>query len=282
MHWNIVTLFPAEMKQVLSMGLLGQGFEKSILKLETYNPRDFATNKNRSVDDRPFGGGDGMIMQAEVLHETLTHIHEKHGQTEFYYLSPQGPVLNEALVQEISKKKNVTLLCGRYGGIDQRLLNHWHMQEISIGDYVLAGGELAAAVLIEACARKVPGVLGHDESAEQDSHAQGWLECPLLTRPRLWLEEEVPEILLSGDHQKIKIWKDWVSILVTLKKRPDIYQAQRAKIENQVPGTKANQRPTKEPLKTFSVAELIQFWQSLSPKEIRVLGLETLTLQDFK
>lgn len=261
MQWNVVTLFPEEMQQILSLGLIGQAFKKNILQLDVYNPRDFAFDRHKTVDDRPFGGGDGMVLQADVLSLTLTQVLQDHPVTEFFYLSPQGPVLNEAWVQSLAKKPSLSLICGRYGGIDQRLLNEWKIQEISIGDYVLAGGELAAGVVIEACSRKITGVLGHEQSAELDSHASGWLESPLMTRPRVWKDQQVPEILLSGDHKKIQGWKYWVSILVTIKKRPDIYALYK---------------------KDIKLSGLIEFWKQLSTADRRVLGLAELQAEDLK
>lgn len=262
MIWNVVTLFPEAMVSLLSFGVIGQAFAKKTLQLNLYNPRDFAKGRHNSVDDRPFGGGDGMILQAEVLDLSLEKVQAENPNSSMIYLSPQGKVLNETLVHDFAKSDNLTLICGRYGGLDQRVLNRWHgqgqLQEISIGDYVLSGGEMAAGVFIDAVSRKIPGVLGHEESAASDSHAQGWLEAPLFTRPRIWRNQEVPEILLSGNHEKIGKWRQYLGVLVTLQKRPDLWELYK---------------------KNVSRHELLEVWESLTEKEKEVLGLETQILQ---
>ena len=265
MEWNVVTLFPEAVRNLLGFGLLGQAFEKKILHLNLYNPRDWATDNHKTVDDRPFGGGDGMVMQAEILDRTLLSVRAHHLESRFIYLSPQGRTLNEHIVQEFSQYRSLTLICGRYGGIDQRIINKWQLQEVSIGDYVISGGEVAAGVLIDAVSRKIPGVLGHEESAQLDSHAQGWLEAPLMTRPRVWQGQEVPEFLLSGHHEKIHQWRQALSVLVTIQKRPDLWAAKREQ-----------HRSVGKPIDLSMIALL---WEKLSGDERRVLGLDPVQIE---
>jgi len=254
LHFSVITLFPEMIESIFSVGVVGQAKEKQLLKIETVNPRTFTTDLHKTVDDRPFGGGDGMVMLAEPLEKSILSI-KKHNSY-VVYLSPQGKKFSDQMANEWSKKEHIVLICGRYGGIDQRLINSLVDEEVSIGDYVLSGGELAAAVVIDSAARKIPGVLGHESSASQDSFVDGFLECPSFTRPREYLNQEVPAVLLSGNHKLIAEWKARVSELVTLKKRPDL----------------VNQ-------KNFSLLHLKKlqtFWQSLSEKEKAILGLEEI------
>jgi tRNA (guanine37-N1)-methyltransferase len=221
MNFQILTLFPQMIESALLDGVVGQAFKRKLLGLELINPREFSNDVHRSVDDRPFGGGDGMVMLPDVLCTALQarKVHEDH----VIYLSPQGQVLNEKKVLELSQKKCITLICGRYAGIDQRFLNQYVDEEISIGDFVLSGGELPALCLVDAVSRKIPGVLGHSESAQSDSFASGSvLEGPLFTRPQVWQNEAVPQVLLSGDHKKIALWRKNISELYTYLKRPDL------------------------------------------------------------
>lgn len=263
LRFDVVTLFPDLIEGAVQHGLLGQALKKDLLQVATVNPRDFTEDRHRTVDDRPFGGGDGMVMLIEPLEKTLAQIAKPSAHV--IYLSPQGSVLTDAKARELSTKENVVLICGRYGGIDQRLINHYVDEEISIGDYVLAGGETAALVVIEATSRFVPGVLGHEESPEKDSFAKGLLEEPSFTRPREYLGEEAPEILLSGNHAKILEWKKKVSLLVTLKKRPDLYHK----------FWKGNGD------KKLTPGALREFYANLKDGEKKSLGLENLTEEDF-
>ncbi len=205
-------------EQGLGFGVVGKAFQKGLASFQTINPRTFTEDVHQTVDDRPFGGGDGMLMMAEPLQKTLDSLSS---QAPCYYLSPQGRKWDDSLALEMSKEKEVTLLCGRYGGVDQRFLNKNNIIEISIGDYVLSGGELAALVIIDSSMRKRPSVLGHESSAFEDSFSDDLLESPFFTRPQIWADQGVPSILLSGDHRKIAQFRLEVSKLVTLTKRPD-------------------------------------------------------------
>lgn len=221
MNFQVITLFPDLILQNFAVGVVGQAKEKGLIQLNAINPRQFTKDIHKTVDDRPYGGGDGMIMLAEVLAKSVESIPlEKRGK--IIYMSPQGQPLTDKIVRQLAEEENLTLICGRYGGVDQRFLNQYVDQEISIGDYVLSGGELAAAVVIDSVSRMLPGVLGHGASKDLDSFSDGILECPNLTRPSQWQEQEVPAILLSGDHQKISQWRAMLAKLVTLQKRPDL------------------------------------------------------------
>lgn len=258
MRFQVVTLFPELIAAGAGAGLLGQAVKKGLLSVSTIQPRDFATDAHRSVDDRPFGGGDGMIMMPEVLEACVARARAD-GPGRVVYLSPQGKTLTDVKVRELAREKSVILLCGRYGGIDQRAINELVDEEISIGDYVLSGGELPAMVLIEAVSRMLPGVLGHGESAEKDSFADGLLEHPNFTRPREWRGQTVPEALLSGHHGRIEEWKKRASQLASLKKRPDLF----ARLSE------------KERAAAFA------FWKTLSEGERRACGFESLAEDDF-
>jgi len=236
MKFTVFSLYPEMISQALSVGVVGQSFKKNLLELSTVNPRAWATGVHKAVDDRPFGGGDGMVMSAEILQKSLEESLSSVPKSDRHviYMSPQGKVLNEKKVLELSQKKHLVILSGRYGGIDQRVLNEWVDEEISIGDYVVSGGELPALVMIDAIARKIPGVLGHEESSQHDSLAQGLLEEPLFTRPWEWQGKSVPEILRSGHHQKIQEWKMKMSLLVTATKRPDLLPSLSPKEKNEL------------------------------------------------
>lgn len=269
---DVITLFPEMIEGAVSHGVLSQAIKGDLLKVVAHTPREFAEDRHRTVDDRPFGGGDGMIMLAETLEKTLAKV--KHKNSKVVYLSPQGGILSAEKARSLAKEEHIVFICGRYGGIDQRIINQYVDEELSIGDYVLSGGELAALVAIDALARFIPGVLGHSESAEQDSFSEGLLEHPNFTRPRDYLGQQVPEILLSGNHQAIATWKKKVSALVTLQKRPDLFkvflQEEHSRFES-----------SKRKNKTSPLAELKIFWSSLSPQERDVLGLTDLKEEDF-
>lgn len=269
---DVITLFPEMIDQATSHGVLGQALKSGHLKVLPHTPREFATDRHRTVDDRPFGGGDGMIMLAETLEKSIQAV--KHKNSRVIYLSPQGPVLTAEKARELSKAEHLVLVCGRYGGVDQRILNSLIDEELSIGDYVLSGGELGAVVVIDALARFIPGVLGHEDSADKDSFSEGLLEHPNFTRPREWQGMEVPEVLLSGNHALILEWKEKVSALVTLKKRPDLFKSYLNKAQAHFDGLK--KKKTLAPL-----AELKKFWNNLSVAEKKALGLDTLKEDDF-
>lgn len=253
LHFNIITLFPDLIDQYLKIGVVGGGFKRGLVSYKTINPRDFTHDAHKSVDDRPFGGGDGMVMMPEPLEKVFETLLAQGGTT--IYVSPQGRLLDQALTKSLSQKERLNILCGRYSGVDQRILNKHVDLEISIGDYVLSGGELPALVLVDAISRQVPGVLGHHESAQQDSFEDGLLEAPLFTKPRLFNEQEVPSVLMSGHHGEIAKWRKSLGILVTMAKRPDLITAD---IEN---------RP--------DFHEAVRLYKTLDPEMKSILGLST-------
>ncbi|MFB0990080.1 MAG: tRNA (guanosine(37)-N1)-methyltransferase TrmD, partial [Porticoccaceae bacterium] len=212
----LITLFPNMFEAITEHGISGRAVKNGLVEIACFNPRDFTEDRHRTVDDRPYGGGPGMVMLIEPLRKAITAAREWIDQdVTVVYLSPQGQLLNQASVNEFSKKENLILIAGRYEGIDERLINLEVDEEWSIGDYVLSGGELPAMVLVDALIRQKPGALGHQESAEQDSFAKGLLDCPHYTRPEVCGEESVPAVLLSGNHQNIKRWRRRQALLRT-------------------------------------------------------------------
>lgn len=269
---DVITLFPEMIEGAVSHGVLGQALKGDLLSVKAHTPREFASDRHRTVDDRPFGGGDGMIMLPETLEKTLQKV--QHKTSKVVYLSPQGKTLTDETARALSKEEHLVFICGRYGGIDQRIINTYVDEEISIGDYVLSGGELGALVVIDALARFVPGVLGHDDSAHKDSFSDGLLEHPNFTRPREYLGQEVPEVLLSGNHKLIEEWKQKVSALVTLKKRPDLFKEYLQQENEKYQALK--KKKTATPLQ-----ELKNFFAQMSAQEKRTLGLQDLREEDF-
>ncbi len=229
--FRFISLFPEMLENFFSVGVIFQARKKGLLHFVYTNPRDHAEDKHRSVDDRPFSGGDGMVMKANVLDKSLQSFSYNPQQHRLVYLSPQGARLDVPKIRSFAEdSREVVLLCGRYSGIDERFFWEHPAEEISIGDYVLSGGEVAAAVFIESVTRFVPGVLGHSGSAENDSFSQGRLEAPQFTRPEVWKEHRVPSILLSGDHKKIEEYQKKESLRMTSLKRPDLLPTQRNKL----------------------------------------------------
>ncbi|MCB0378151.1 MAG: tRNA (guanosine(37)-N1)-methyltransferase TrmD [Bdellovibrionales bacterium] len=222
MNYFIVTIMPELVAGGLHHGLIGQAFMKGLCNYQTINPRQFVGGVHQAIDDRPFGGGDGMVMMADPMQQALDSLGNLEN-SEVIYLSPQGEPFTDTMASEFSHKKNLVLFCGRYAGMDQRFLSKNKVREISIGDYVVSGGEVPALVMIDAITRKIPGVLGHEDSANKDSFAlDGLLEAPAFTRPREWGGMAVPEVLLSGNHEKIIEFQRNISLLITLQKRPDL------------------------------------------------------------
>lgn len=274
-YFQVITLFPELIEAFASSGVVGQARKKEILKIESLNPRQFTRDVHQSVDDRPFGGGDGMTMMVEPLSQAIESCIQSRPRARRIYLSPQGRRLDMDLVRSLAGNQaslplqprsvasesasqdegvatDLILLCGRYAGVDQRLLVQYAFEEVSIGDYVISGGEIAAMIVIDAVARFLPGVLGHVDSASHDSFAGGLLEAPLYTRPREVNGMPVPEVLVGGNHRQIEVWRRQVSLLVTQMKRPDL-----------------------QPLRQLEEKELQllrEFWQSLAVEEKRVLG----------
>lgn len=226
MHFHVITLFPKMIKEALEYGVVSQALVTKKISVTTYDPRQWATDVHRAVDDRPFGGGDGMVMLPEALEPALENVKQnlKSNSPRKIYLSARGKTLTDAYARELAKESEVVFLCGRYGGVDQRFLQENGFEEVSIGDYVLSGGELGALVLIDSISRHLPGVLGNATSAQEESFAKGWLEYPQFTRPRDWKGLAVPEVLFSGNHSKIAEWRESLSLLSTAQNRPDLLE----------------------------------------------------------
>ena len=219
---TVLTLFPEMFPGPLGISLLGQAQEAKIWSLDAIQIRDFGIGRHRQVDDTPVGGGAGMVLRADVLAPALDHARTKSPDAPLIYLSPRGEHLTQPLVRQLASGPGVTLLAGRFEGIDERVIEGRNLREISIGDYVLAGGELAAMVLIEACVRLLPGVLGASASLENESFENGLLEYPQYTKPREWEGRTAPGVLLSGDHKKIELWRRAESERLTRLRRPDL------------------------------------------------------------
>ena len=221
MQIDVVTLFPEMFEAVQTTGMSRVAIERKAMQLTCYNPRAFATDQYRSIDDRPYGGGPGMVMMPQPLADCIDSIKGQNAGP-VIYLSPQGERLNQEVVSELAALQQMVLLCGRYEGIDERVIDSRVDREISIGDYVLAGGELPAMVIIDAITRLLPGVLGNPMSARQDSFEGDVLDCPHYTRPEVFEQTAVPSVLLSGHHEKIKQWRESQSLLRTKQRRPDL------------------------------------------------------------
>ena len=225
MRIQVITLFPEEFRPLVDLGVTGRGIREGRVQLEVLNPRDFATDRHRTVDNRPYGGGPGMVMAVEPLRSTIRQAKERAGGKALAgLLSPQGRVLDQPAVRELAQRQELILVCGRYEGIDERLIELEIDEEWSLGDYVLSGGELAAAVMIDAITRLLPGVLGDEESAQQDSFTDGLLDCQHYTRPEQVEGLAVPPVLLSGDHGAIERWRRKQSLGRTWLRRPDLLE----------------------------------------------------------
>lgn len=222
MLFDIVTIFPNFFDSPLKDGVMRRAIEAAILKVRTVNLRDFTTDRHRTTDDRPFGGGDGMVMKPEPIYKALDLLKKEPPEAKVILLSPRGKLFDQALAGELAQFQRLILICGRYEGVDERIREHCVDIELSVGDYVLTGGEIAALVMIEAISRLIPGVLGCESSAEKDSFSDGLLEFPQYTRPRVFNDWEVPEVLLSGDHSKIAKWRRKQSLSLTYEQRPEL------------------------------------------------------------
>ena len=228
MHIAVVTLFPEMFAAISEQGISSRALQSGLVKLDCINPRDFTTDRHRTVDDKPFGGGPGMLMKSAPLKAAIAAGRERlagEGRPHTVYLSPQGKPLNQGKVLELASRDRLVLVCGRYQGVDARLLETAIDEEVSLGDFVLSGGELAAMVLIDAMIRFQPGALGDEGSAREDSFANGLLHCPEYTRPQEIDGLAVPEVLLSGDHEAIRKWRLKQSLGVTWLKRPDLLES---------------------------------------------------------
>jgi tRNA (guanine37-N1)-methyltransferase len=219
---QIFTLYPEIFPGSLSKGIYGKALSNKIWDLKVVNIRDAAEDKYKTVDDTPFGGGSGMLLKADVLAKSIDQ-NKKEGER-IFYLSPKGKKLDQQFVRELSKEKSISLICGHFEGIDERVLSTRNIEEISIGDFILSGGETAAFVVLDSVLRLLPGVLGNDQSKINESFENGLLEYPQYTKPQVWEEKTVPEVLLSGDHNKIKDWRLSQSEAITRDRRPDLWK----------------------------------------------------------
>ena len=224
MKIKVFTLFPEMLRPMLSASILGRAIRKGIIEVDLIDIRDYTLDKHRSTDDYPFGGGAGMVMMAQPIVDAITQNTPEGFSGRRVYLSPRGRTLNQRIVEELAKEDALMLLCGHYEGVDQRALDRVIDEEISIGDYVLTGGELGALVLIDAVARLVPGVLGSDASPEDESFTTGLLEYPQYTRPADFRGDEIPEVLLNGNHAHIQAWRREQSLAITLERRPELLE----------------------------------------------------------
>ncbi|MCT7941144.1 MULTISPECIES: tRNA (guanosine(37)-N1)-methyltransferase TrmD [Shewanella] len=225
MWLGVITLFPEMFRAVTDFGVTGRAVKNGLLEVQTWNPRDFTHDRHNTVDDRPYGGGPGMLMMVQPLRDAIHAAKAAAGdRAKVIYLSPQGRKLDQQGVTELAKSDSLILVCGRYEGIDERIIQTEVDEEWSIGDYVLSGGEIPAMTLIDSVARLVPGVLGKQASAEQDSFSDGLLDCPHYTRPENLDGMDVPAVLLSGDHEKIRLWRLQQSIGRTFLRRPEIFE----------------------------------------------------------
>jgi tRNA (guanine37-N1)-methyltransferase len=222
---GIISLFPDMFRAVSDFGVTGQAVKKGLLSLETWNPRDFTHDKHRTVDDRPYGGGPGMLMMVQPLRDAIDAAKQAApGKAKVIYLSPQGRKLDQAGVEELATNQNLVLICGRYEGVDERIINSYVDEEWSIGDFVMTGGEIPAMTLIDSVSRFVPGVLGDFASAEEDSFANGLLDCPHYTRPDVLDGQEIPKVLTSGNHEEIRRWRLQQSLGRTWLRRPELLE----------------------------------------------------------
>jgi tRNA (guanine37-N1)-methyltransferase len=225
MQIALVSLFPEMFDAVSEYGVTGRAVKEGLVGLHHSNPRDYTVDRHRTVDDRPYGGGPGMLMKIDPLQQAIAAAREAVGEgAKTIYLSPQGQRLDHRKAVSLAKEDALILVAGRYEGVDERLIEAEVDEELSIGDYVLSGGELAAMVLLDAVTRQLPGVLGHESSAEEDSYADGLLDCPHYTRPEQYQGRQVPDVLLSGNHEQIRRWRLKQALGRTLERRPDVLE----------------------------------------------------------
>lgn len=228
---RVLTLFPEAFPGPLGLSLAGRALEEGLWALEVLDIRDFARDKHRSVDDQPFGGGPGMVMRPDVIDAALAAVGDAPGP--MIYLTPRGRPLGQTRVRELAREPGVTLLCGRYEGVDQRVIEARGLEEVSLGDYLLSGGEPAALVLLDAVVRLLPGVMGNETSLEEETFERGLLEYPLYTRPAEWRGRKVPEVLVSGHHEKVRRWRLAEAERITKERRPDLWARYRAKRDDE-------------------------------------------------
>jgi tRNA (guanine37-N1)-methyltransferase len=233
MRFDVISLFP-EMFEAALLGVTGRAFTRNLAELRLWNPRDYAIDTHRTVDDRPYGGGPGMVMQAGPIAAALEAARSASGGSRVIYLSPQGRRFDQGVARELVEHAGLILLCGRYEGVDERLIEAQVDDELSVGDFVVSGGEIPAMLVIDAVLRLLPGVLGHQDSAVQDSHSDGLLDCPHYTRPEVVFGKAIPEVLRSGDHEAIRRWRTKQALGRTWLRRPDLLEHRRLSDEEQV------------------------------------------------
>lgn len=227
---QIITLFPQAFPGVLGESLTGKALQDGLWQLQTYDLRNYGIGKHRNVDDTPAGGGAGMVLRADVLEKAIMDARQgTKGTAPLVYLSPRGRRFDQAMARDWARMDGVTMLCGRFEGVDERVLQHFGIQEVSLGDFVMTGGEIAAQAMIDATVRLLPGVLGNAESAVEESFSSGLLEHPQFTKPALWQGHAIPEVLLSGNHAKIAAWRRAMSEKITRDRRPDLWEKQSKK-----------------------------------------------------
>ena len=231
MRFDVITIFPEMFQIIHAGGVVGRALDKQLFELKTWNPRDYATDNRKTVDDRAYGGGPGMVMMAEPLEKTLKAIHQTQTNAggPVVLLSPQGKTFNQQMAADLLKHEQITMVCGRYEAIDQRFIDSNVDIEMSLGDFVLSGGEIPAMAIMDAMVRLIPGVLGDKDSALQDSFMDGLLDCPHYTRPEIYENSAVPEVLLGGNHAIIEGWRREQSLLATHLRRPDLIETARKK-----------------------------------------------------
>lgn len=222
MRFDILTIFPDLLDSPLREGIIRRAIKDGKVTVDIHNIRNFATDKHTMTDDRPFGGGEGMVMKPEPIASAIKHVKKQAGEGRVVLLSPQGETYKQATAERLAEAEHLILLCGRYEGVDERIRHHYVDEEVSIGDYILTGGELAAMILVDSITRLLPGVLGHPDSAARDTFSWGGLKYPQYTRPRVFEFLEVPEVLLSGDHAAIAEWRLLAAVRQTWEKRPEL------------------------------------------------------------
>lgn len=232
MKFDVLTLFPEMLTAYLQQGVLGRAVKRGLVDVNLINIRDFAKGTHKTTDDRPYGGGEGMVMKPGPIYRALKSVDRVDGRSPVILLSPQGKLFDQSIAWEMSGWDQLILVCGRYEGVDERIKLTCIDMELSIGDYILSGGELGAMVIVDAVSRLIPGVLGSERSNLEDSFEDGLLEYPQYTRPRVFQDKEVPEILLSGNHEKIRVWRREESLKRTLEKRPDLLKQAKLTLED--------------------------------------------------
>ena len=220
---KVLTMFPEMFPGALGLSLAGQGLKNSIWTLETIDIRDFASDKRRSVDDAPFGGGPGMVMRPDVASDAIDFAKATNNELPLIYLTPRGRLLDQARIKQLASGPGATLLCGRFEGLDERVLEAHAVEQISLGDFVLSGGETAAIALLDACVRLLNGIVGQPNSLTEESFEEGLLEHPHYTRPQEWKGRKVPEVLISGNHENVRTWRRKQSRAITRERRPDLW-----------------------------------------------------------